>query len=239
MNGADALLEVQGLDTETEQLIYRRVNIADRTALSGAEIELLQVETLIDTVTQKRVEVAARHKLLEDEAAIIEARAAADDNRLYSGEIQGLRDLQALQDEIVGLRSRQDKLEERVLEIMYETEKLDEQVSELQERRNAAVERVSELSAVVEAAEAEIDHRLHSVELERARAAGAVAPDLLARYERLRPVFASSTAVGFDPVRGCGCPSTMPAVEADRVRRAAPGSVLDCAECGRIVLRSG
>jgi len=56
-------------------------------------------------------------------------------------------------------------------------------------------------------------------------------------YERLRQTFGPSTAVTFDPSSGCGCPQQMPAVEVARIKRCARGEVLDCAECGRLVLR--
>lgn len=235
--GDHALLEVQRLDIEAGQLRYRRDNLEVRDDLGRARAEQARQQGLIDAVALERVEAVTRQKRLEDEAAIVAARADRDDNRLYSGEIQSLRDLQALQDEIAGLRSRQSDLEDRVIEVMETAEKLNEQMSELEEARAAADREVSELSARLEEAEAEIDGRLGAVAEARAQAAAGIDSGLLARYERLLPVFESSTAVSFDPARGCGCPSAMPAVEVDRVKRCPPGSVLECEECGRIVLR--
>lgn len=235
--GDHALLEVQRLDIEVGQLRYRRDNLEVRADLNRAQTEQSRQQRLIDAVALERVEAVTRQKRLEDEAAIVAARADRDDNRLYSGEIQSLRDLQALQDEIAGLRSRQSDLEDKAIEALEESERLDEQMSELEAARAGADREVGELSARLEAAEAEIDNRLAAVAEARAAAAAGIDPGLLARYERLRPVFGNSAAVSFDPARGCGCPSAMPAVEVDRVKRCPPGSVLDCEECGRIVLR--
>ena len=237
MTGAHPLLDIQRLDTEADQHRYRRDNLAERPELDQARAELSRQQQRIDATALERVEAVTRHKRLEDEAAIVEAKADRDDNRLYSGEIQSLRDLRALQDEIAGLRSRQSDLEDRAIEAIEEAEKLDEQMSELEEARAAADREAGELSARLQEAEAGIDDQLEAVAEARARAAADTDPDLLARYERLRPVFGSSTAVSFDPAGGCGCPSAMPAVEFDRVKRCPPGSVLDCEECGRIVLR--
>ena len=39
------------------------------------------------------------------------------------------------------------------------------------------------------------------------------------------------------PSSGCGCPDHMPNVEVARIKRCTKGEVLDCAECGRLVLR--
>lgn len=235
--GDHALLEIQRLDIEAGQLRYRRDNLEARTDLGRARAEQGRQQSLIDTVALERVEVVTRQKRLEDEAAIMAARADRDDNRLYSGELQSLRDLQALQEEIAGLRSRQSDLEDKALEALEEAEKLDQRMSELEEARAGIDREVGELSARLEADEAEIDARLAAVAEARARASAGIDPGLLARYERLLPVFGNSAAVSFDPARGCGCPSAMPAVEVDRVKRCPPGSVLDCEECGRIVLR--
>ena len=235
--GEHALLEVQRLDIEAGQLRYRRDNLEVRADLNRARAEQSRQQRLIDAVALERVEAVTRQKRLEDEAAIVAARADRDDNRLYSGEIQSLRDLQALQDEITGLRSRQSDLEDRAIEALEDAERLDEQMSELEAAKAGADREAGELSARLEAAEAEIDGRLGAVAGARAAAAAGIDPGLLARYERLLPVFGNSAAVSFDPARGCGCPSAMPAVEVDRVKRCSPGSVLDCEECGRIVLR--
>ena len=102
----------------------------------------------------QRIEVLTRQKRLEDEAAIIQAKADVDDNRLYSGEITGLRDLQALQDEIKGLRSRQGALEERAIEALIEAEEFSEQADSLEAQRIASDERVTVLEAELAAAEA-------------------------------------------------------------------------------------
>lgn len=231
------LLELQRLDTETGQLRYRRDNLEVRADLARARAEQSRQQRLIDDVALERVEAVTRQKRLEDDAAIVAARADRDDNRLYSGEIQSLRDLQALQDEIAGLRSRQSDLEDRAIEALEETERLDEQMSELEAARAGSDREVGELSARLEEAEAEIDSRLDAVDEARAAAVLCIDSGLLDRYKRLRSVFDNSAAVSFDPARGCGCPSAMPAVEVDRVKRCPPGSVLDCEECGRIVLR--
>lgn len=231
------LLEIQRVDTETEQLQHRRANLSQRRDLSTARAEQGELQGRIDTVALQRIEVLTRQKRHEDEAAIIEARADVDDNRLYSGEITAIRDLQALQDEIAGLRSRQGMLEERAIEALMEAEELSEQADSLQSRRRALDERVTVLEAELAAAEAAIDEQI--VALSGARVACTAAADTTAvtRYERMRQTFGPSTAVPFDPSSGCGCPHQMPAAEVARIKRCAEGEVLDCAECGRLVLR--
>ena len=64
-----------------------------------------------------------------------------------------------------------------------------------------------------------------------------VPADVLARYEGSRASFGSSTVVRFYGSDCSGCPYSMPAVEADRVRSLTAGTLVDCSECGRLVVR--
>ena len=237
MTRPESIIEVQRLDTEADQLRHRRATLGQRTQLDEALAEQAEHQAAIDTIAAERVEVATRQKRLEDEAAIISAKADQDDSRLYSGEVQGLKELTTLQEEIAGLRSRQGDLEEKAIEAMVESDELATQIAQRESGRAGVDERITVLTAELEAAEAEIDAELDRIAAERAESAGDVDSEVLARYEQLRPAFGAATAVRFDETSGCGCPSTMPAVEFDRVKRCQPGSILDCEECGRIVLR--
>ena len=231
------LLEIQEIDTETDQLQHRRNTLSLRGQLDAARADRRELQHQLDTLGLQRIEVLTRQKRLEDEAAIIQAKADVDDNRLYSGEITAIRDLQALQDEIAGLRSRQGVLEERAIEALMEAEELSGQAEALEERRAASDERVTVLEAELAAAEAEIDEQLAALTAKRAEIAGRAEAHAVAKYEQLRQLFGPSTAVAFDPSSGCGCPQQMPAIEVARIKRCAEGEVLDCAECGRLVLR--
>ena len=231
------LLAVQRLDTETDQLQHRHLNLPQRQELATARLQQGDLQKRIDTVALQRIEVLTRQKRLEDEAAIIEAKADVDDNRLYSGEITAIRDLQALQDEIAGLRSRQGVLEENAIEALMEAEELAGQADTLEEQRDVGDERITVLEAELAAEEAAIDGQLATLAATRAEVAARIEASAIAHYERLRQTFGPSTAVPFDPSTGCGCPQQMPAVEVARIKRCPAGDVLDCAECGRLVLR--
>ena len=231
------LLAIQEIDTETEQLQHRRAILPLRGDLAAVRSEQRELQQQIDTVGLQRIEVLTRQNRLEDEAAIIQAKADKDDNRLYSGEITAIRDLQALQDEIAGLRSRQGVLEERAIEALLEAEELSSRAETLEEQLAVGDERVTVLEAELAATEASIDEQLAALSGNRTTAAARAEASAVAKYERLRQTFGPSTAVPFDPSSGCGCPQQMPAVEVARIKRCAEGEVLDCAECGRLVLR--
>ena len=237
MTRPEAIIDVQRLDTEADQLRHRRLTLEQRPQLDEALVEQAEHQKAIDTIAAQRVEVANKQRRFEDEAAQLSAKADQDDSRLYSGEVQGLKDLQALQDEIAGLRARQGDREDKALETMVEADELETQIRQREEGRADVDERITVLTATIETAEIEIGAELDRVIAEWAAAAGDVEPDVLGRYERMHSTFGSATAVRFSESTGCGCPSSMPAVESDRVKRCSPGSILECEECGRIVLR--
>lgn len=237
MTRPEAIIEVQRLDTEADQIRHRKATLEQRTSLESARAEQAGHQEAIDLIALQRLEVSSRQRRFEDEAATVAAKADQDDSRLYSGEVQGLKDLQALQDEIGGLRARQSDLEEKALEAMVEADELASQIAVREAGRADVDQRITVLVAEIEVAEAELDAELERVTGERDAAAADVDPEVLARYEHLHPTFQSATAVKFDETRGCGCPSSMPAMEFDRVKHCQPGSILECQECGRIVFR--
>ena len=230
------LFEVQRLDVETEQLLHKRVVLVQREQLEAAEVERQRLTTEIDQISLTQIEVATRQKRYEDEAQIVASKIETDEVRLYSGEVTGLRDLQALQDEIASLQNRQSDLEDEALSAMEEAESLAAQVAGLGSEGELVAERITTLTAEISCAEAEIDARLETVRSNRADLEAALDSSLMADYQRLRPVFGSATVVRFESGNCVGCPSMMPAMEVDRMKYTTDSDVLSCDECGRIVL---
>lgn len=233
----ESLSELQRLDTETEVLNHRRVNLEQRAALEAALIEQAGHQIEIDAVGAARVEVATRQRRHEDEAQIVATKVDADVARLYGGEVQGVKDLEALQHEIASLRERQGGFEDQAIEAMEEAEELASRVTSLEAARADVDGRIGILTAEITVAEAEIDAAVEDASAGRAAAAAETTTELVAEYESLRPGFGAATVVRFDGNNCDGCPSIMPAMEVDRMKHEASGSILNCHECGRIVLR--
>lgn len=229
------LLDIQRLDTEGEQLRHRHATLPERAALTEAGVARARLEHEIETLRASRVEVATRQKRYEDEAQIFATRADDDDKRLYSGEI-GMKDLQPLQDEIKGLRERQSELEDRALDAMEEAESLSGDQVAAEAALEAVHAEIAALEAKLVSTEAEVDGLLADVATARASALAEVSEADFAEYERLRPGLGSATVVSFAGGNCVGCPSTMPAMELDRMKHAESGAVLNCSECGRIVI---
>ncbi len=96
---------------------------------------------------------------------------------------------------------------------------------------------VEERRQELQASEEVVDSEINEAKERRSAAAGEVAPDVLARYDRIAGGLGASTVVHFVGSDCTGCPYSMPAVEADRVRALPEGTLAECNECGRLVAR--
>jgi uncharacterized protein len=229
------LLDIQRLDTEAEQLRHRHATLPEREQRVAALEEQKRLEAEIARLGATRVEVASGLKRLENEALIFAAKADEDDKRLYSGDV-GMKELEPLQAEIAGLRDRQAELEDQALEAMEKAESLSDAQSAAEAALEAIGISITTIEAELAASEDEVDGLLAAALAARVEAAAEVSEADLAEYERLRPGLGSATVVSFDGRNCVGCPSTMPAMELDRMKHSESGSVLSCSECTRIVI---
>ncbi len=231
------LLDVQDHDTRAEQIRHRRVSLPQRDELKRIGAELATLEKAEAEASARRHELARQEKRFEDEAALVEAKAASENNRLYSGEITNPKELQAIQAEIASLKRRQTELEDEAIVLMEQIEPVDVELAGLTERTAAL--RAAEATATEDlaAAEAQADTELATVLEERAALAASLDPALLATYERVQ---AQQRGVAVSRLAGntCdGCHLALSAVELDRVKHEPPDVLVYHEECGRILVR--
>jgi len=234
----DALLEVQSLDTIADQLQHRRGHMPERTELADRHTKLSDLETRAAEVQRERDAIAASEKRLEDEIAMVNAKAKQEDRRLYSGSVTVPRELSALQDEIASLQRRQRQLEDQELELMEQAEPLDATLAELATSRGALDADAVSLSAAIAEAETEIDAELADVVAKRAAAVEAIPPELLKEYEALRGGLGGIGVARLTGNRCEGCHLTLSAVDVDRIRHEPDDALVHCTECGRLLVPS-
>jgi len=232
-----ALFAVQAEDVLKGQLEHRRANLPERTVLTAAEVARAETAAEAEGLGLERLEHLQRQNRYEGEVAAVESRLAELNEKLYSGGITSPKEATSLQDEMGHLRRRQDGLEGQVLEVMELVEPIDARLVELVTVADEQDEAVTAASNALGEAEGAIIGELAESAGRRAEAVHTVPDELMVRYERNRPAFGPSTVVGFSGMDCSGCPSSMPAVEADRVRQLPEGTLADCSECGRLVVR--
>lgn len=233
----EQLLSVQELDTTIDQLRHKRAHLGERAELdklSSAEADLMKRTAEVD---DQAAALGRSQKRLEDEIALVEARRAEVDAKLYSGTVTSPRELQAMQDDVGALGRRTSELEDDLLEVLTELEPV-EQAREglVAEAAQLAAER-SEVESRLDAAEGEIDAELADTQRSRDDAAAEVPADRLAEYDRRRPQLGGIAVARLRGNSCGGCHLTLSAVEIDRIRKLDPDEPVTCEECGRMLVR--
>lgn len=232
----DTLLELQDLDLGLDRLRHRRDTLPERDKLATVERDLTQAERELADVRPQRDEAAREEHRLDDEATSLESKAAEVERKLYSGEITSPRELQALQADVDSLRRHRGSLEDRELEIMERREAFDATVNGLETRAGELRGEASALATALTEAEAVIDKEIDAERAARESLATRFSTEILDEYERRR---ARNRGVGAARLVGTscqGCHLSIPSVEAERIRKAPPGTLAFCDNCGCILI---
>jgi predicted nucleic acid-binding Zn-ribbon protein len=237
MTAMEDLFALQDEDVLRGQLEYRRARLPEADAVLAAETARVQMSAEVGDLQIQRLDHVRRQNRFEGEVAAIEVRLGELDQRLYGSAITSPKEATALQNEIGSLRRRQDDLEGQILEIM---EILEPTGARLEELAAAAIVADADIAAAKVAlveTEAAIDGELAESATRREAAVQSLPADVLVRYQRSLPSFGASTVVRFSGTDCSGCPYSMPSMEADRVKGLDAGTLAECSECGRLVVR--
>jgi len=229
------LLVLQQHDTAADQLRHRRATLPERTLVSGLQDERARLQSELSSAAAERDGLVARQERLEGEVAAGEAKRRTLEGRLAATSVP--REAQAMSDETDGIKARQSVLEDELLEIMEAVEPLDSTLAAGRDTLAGLEERLDSARTALAGAEADVDRQLADVLAARADAAGPIPTTLLERYERLRSKLGGVAVATLDGARCTGCNLTLPTLELERVRTAAPGVIVECEQCGRILVR--
>lgn len=234
----EALLAVQAIDTHADQLRHRREHLPARADLAATQAQLAELERRAGAVRAERRELSAAEKRLEDEIAMVRDKAKQADAKLYSGTVNVPRELTALQDDIESLQRRQRQLEDEELELMEQGEPLDAQLAVFDAQQATLDEQAAASLAVITEEEAAIDAELAALDAQRADAVAPVPADLLTLYDKLRRGLGGIAVARLHGNRCDGCHLTLSAVDVDRIRHEPDDVLVQCTECGRILVRA-
>jgi len=238
MTALAAIADLQDLDTRLDQLRHRRDHLAER-------VELADLAARARTLAGGHAEVSARHRELvrdqkrhEDELAGVEEKASRENDRLYGGTITAPRELEALQAEIASLAARRRVLEDRVLEVMEQVEPLDAQLAAQERERQSLLAEAQQVQDRLAVAEAELDAETDGVTAARAALAATMDASLLADYEARRQRNGGVVVGRLRSGTTCSaCSLGLSAVDLDRIRNLDEDELVDCPECGVILVR--
>ncbi|MRG58347.1 hypothetical protein GE115_00430 [Agromyces sp. CFH 90414] len=230
------LLRLQTIDTRLAQLAHRlgalpqAAPLADLAAKDDAvrRSRAEAVGTLEDAKTELR--------RLESDVSMVEARIARDGDRLTH--TASMKDVSALESELVSLRRRLSDLEDAELAVMERVDLAQRAVDAIDDERAAIGVAQAKLEVERDEAAAGLATERDQAQRDRGAVAAGIPEALLAFYEQRR---ARGAGVGAALLRQrtCGgCTITLTGSDLDSVRRAAPDEVVQCPECDRILVRT-
>jgi hypothetical protein len=229
------LLDLQRLDTTAQQLAHRARQLPENAQL--AEYEKQTAALRVRLTSEEAVFEAARRELtrVESDVTVVEARIARDRERLQSS--SSPKDIQALEQELTALASRQSNLEDIELEVMDRVEQTSAVVAGTQSELDAIAASKAELATSREASLAQIESERGHAIADRETIAGRIPADLLALYERQRERY----GVGASHLRArVSSASGVELTGSDlaAVRSAAPDDVLLCPDSQAVLVRT-
>jgi len=233
----DDLLTLQEHDSAADRLRHRRNTLPERAELEARRGAYDDLERRRAEVTERRDAELREERRLDDEVKNLEAKAKAEDTRMYSGTVSSPRELQAMQADIDQLRRQAREREDEELEVMERREALDSQVAELEAAQASLVSEMDALVGAIGKQEAEIDAELAVEEDARAALIPGIPEATLRLYEQIRT---GNRGVGAARLVGMNCQAchlSLPATEVDRIRHLPPDELARCEHCGAILVR--
>ncbi|GAA4057312.1 hypothetical protein AVP42_02849 [Agromyces sp. NDB4Y10] len=230
------LLRLQSIDTRLQQLAHRLRSLpqtADLQALAerDAGVRGRRAEA-VGALEDARAELGR----IESDVEVVEKRIARDGERLTH--TSSMKDVAALESELVSLRKRLADLEDLELVVMQKVEDAEARVAAIDEERAAIAADTARLEGERDEAAGGLGVERDGAERDRAAIAATIPDDLLAFYEQRRTRGAGVGAALLRQRTCSGCTITLTGSDLDAVRRAAPDEVVQCPECDRILVRT-
>lgn len=228
------LLEVAELDTR-----IRRADAARRNPPQADRVQALiarRQELAHDLTTRlgARDDLRADLARLESDVAMVDARRARDAERLNS--TSNMKEAQGLESELASLGRRKSDLEDAELELMERLEEADAGVAAQESLIAETNAEGATLSAEAKRVVAEAGAVFEAATRDRAAVVGAIAPDLIAYYDRAAARSAGAALLRRGTCEGCRM--VLAGTDLQAVRLAAEDAVLTCPECGCILVRT-
>jgi predicted nucleic acid-binding Zn-ribbon protein len=232
----DQLLALQERDRALDRLLHRHQTLPEREALARAEADTTALDGRIAATRAERDGIARDEQRLDDEARALAEKATEVETRMYSGEISSPRELQAMQSDVEQLRRHQRGVENRELELMEAREPLDATLQELDQQRTVLGGELDRIRRTLADADAVIIAEMREERAARDAIAAGIDARLVEDYEGAR---ANPQRVGAARLVGTTCQSchlSIPAIEAEQIKKSAGEPLAHCDNCGAILV---
>ena len=232
-----ALLQVQEKDSQILAANHEIKELPERKEIEATQRKMLELDQALKAKESEVHENNRIQKRLEDEVATVEERIENQKRKLYGGEVIAVKELQALEMDIDSLKERQIAIEDQIIEVMELNEPIQNEIQNLSTQQEENKENEANLFKVLQEAIKKIELRINQIKVEIVHLTNDLPNELISEYESLR---SRPGHVGIARLvnRTCnGCNLELPAVEVDRIKKLSEDSIINCEECGCILVR--
>ena len=231
------LLQVQEKDSQILAANHEIKELPERKEIEATQRKMLELDQALKAKEFEVHENNRIQKRLEDEVATVEERIENQKRKLYGGEVIAIKELQALEMDIDSLKERQIAIEDQIIEVMELNEPIQNEIQNLSTQQEENKENEANLFKVLQEAIKKIELRINQIKVEIVHLTNDLPNELISEYESLR---SRPGHVGIARLvnRTCnGCNLELPAVEVDRIKKLSEDSIINCEECGCILVR--
>lgn len=230
MNQPQALFQLQTIDHDIQQcksrLTVLEQSLGENTRVRNAEQAVASAE---DALTPLKTQV----KDLELETKSLNTKAAAVEQRLYSGQVSNPKELQDMQEELASLKRRRTSLEDEMLETMITLESTQATLQDAQESLRTAIAEWEADQGDLVGEQTRLTASLDELRAKRATALKEVSPENFSIYKkhyRIKQGQVVSPLVETH-CRVCGVSQSSSIIQ--QVRQG--HELVFCSNCGRIL----
>jgi len=227
-----ALLES---DRWIERVRAQRDHLPEIAARTEVEATLRSLLAALQQAQEALTPVAAAYASATEEATKLRDRAAHLDKALASSS-SGPRELEQMQHELESVRAKLSEAEDRELNLLLEVEPLEAAVADVKTQAQPLVARRAELTETIAELQATLDEEIAALVLQRNERASVVPATWLARYQAALARVGGSGAAHVDAGKCDGCRIALAPLDLDRFKHTTGGNLMDCPECGRLLL---
>ncbi|MGB9877695.1 MAG: zinc ribbon domain-containing protein [bacterium] len=177
------LWQLEEIDEALQKSLEERNGLDDGSALK-AKVDALREE--LERQTRELREMRREMEDKELEARGLEERRRSMESRMYGGYVSNPKELESMEREVEMLRRNQDRLEERVLELMYAIEDKSGEIKKLEEQLREEDLAYQKVRSNYEREYKRLSEKIATLEEKRKELLPQIDPALLARYKEIR-----------------------------------------------------
>jgi predicted nucleic acid-binding Zn-ribbon protein len=229
------LLELHTIDSGLARVAHREKNLPELAEHAAVTKERTELSARLAADLGELEDAKTELGRLESDAGVVDARIARDTERVNAS--SSMKDVAALESELESLYRRKTNLEDMELVVMERVEIAEAQLAATRDQDNDLAEKLQDIATRRRAALDELASERATLTAQRGLLEDSITPELLSLYESLRAK--TGTGAALFQAGTCGaCTMSLTGNELVKVRAAEIDEVLECPECGAIMVRT-